>query len=194
MKLNCKLLLGAVFALSIVITGTNVQAQRKHKHPHAKKKVLKHKKVHAANNVVQKNGFGQSIKVIKRTNHVIVNANNAVKKYKNHTGDLSRAVHHQQYAKRLLKKRKTHRALQHSKLARNYAFKAIKANKGNLNKEYQFDADENKTMGESISDDELEQSLKAENPNIKFDDAAISDKEMTELEVLDVNPADYKNN
>ncbi len=194
MKLNCKLLLSAVFALSIVFIGTDVQAQHKHKHPHAKKEIVKHKKAHAAQKVAHKNSLGQSVKVIKRTNHVIANANRAVKKYKNYTGDLSRAVHHQQHAKRLLKRHKTHRSMQHSRLARKYAFKSIRSNKGTVNKEYQFDAEENKTMGETIADAELEKELKEKNPNIKFDDSAISDKEMTELEVLDVDPADYKNN
>jgi hypothetical protein len=194
MKFNCKLLLCATFALSIVLITNNAQAQHKHKHPHTKKKVIQHKKAKVAHKVVHRNSLGQSIKVIKRTNHVIVKANRAVKKLKNHTGDLSRAVHHQQYAKSLLKRHKTHHAMQHTRLARKYAFKAIKANMGTLNKEYQFDADENNVMGEAISDAELEKSLMTENPNLKFDDSTISDKEMTELEVLDANPADYKNN
>jgi hypothetical protein len=194
MKFNCKLLLCATFALSIVLITNNAQAQHKHKHPHTKKKVIQHKKAKVAHKVAHRKSLGQSIKVIKRTNHVIVSANRSVKQNKNHTGDLSRAVHHQQYAKSLLKRHKAHSAMQHSRLARKYAFKAIKANKGNLNKEYQFDADENNVMGETISDDELGKQLMKDKPNVKFDDTTISDKEMTELEILDIDPADYKNN
>ncbi len=190
MKLNIKLLLSTVFALSIVFLGNNVQAQ--HKHPRVKKKVVQHKKAHIAQRVAHKNSMSQTMKVIKRTNHVIINAHKAVKKQKVYTGNLSKAVHHQRYAKKMLKKHKTHRAMQHSRLARRYALITIRHNKGTINKEYNFSAEENKAIGEAIADAELEKELKDSNPNIKFDDSAISDKEMTELEVLDVDPSDYK--
>ena len=83
--------------------------------------------------------------------------------------------------------------MQHSRLARKYAFMAIRKNKGNANMEYNFTDDENATLGETIADVELEKDLKDNNPNIKFDDSAISDKEMTELEILEIDPANYKN-
>jgi len=193
--MKIKSFLSIVFAITMLVAGSNIQAQNKHKHPHphAKKKAVQHKKAEAAHKVAHKNNMSKSIVVIKRTNHVINNAHKAVKKYKVYTGSLAKAFHHQQYAKMLLKQHKSHRAMQHSRLARKYAFKAIRSNKGTVNKEYNFTDDENKTMGETISDAELEKELKGSNPNILFEDDRISDKEMTELEVLELAPSDYKN-
>ena len=193
MKLKCKLLLSSVFALSIVFLGSNTQAQHNHKHPHGKKIVAKHHKAKAGNTTVRKNNVGQSMKVIKRTNHVIVNAYKSVQKYKVHSGDLSKAVRHQQYAKKLLRNNKTHRAMQHSRLARKHAFVAIRTNKGTLDRTYELNKEEKLLVGEPIADLELEKELKANTPKIKFDDSAVTEKEMTELETLKVAPSDYKN-
>ena len=187
MKLKCKLLLTSIFALSIAFIGQDVKAQHNHKHPHPKKKVVQHRKT------VHRNNMAQSFKVIKRTNHVIIVAHKAVKKYKVYTGDLAKAVHHQRYAKVLLRNHKAHKAMQHSRLARKYAFKAIRSNKGTVNKEYNFNAEENKTMGETISDAELEKELKDNNPTVSFKDESISDKDMSDLDVIEMDPSDYKN-
>jgi len=185
MKLKCKLLLTSIFALSIAFIGQDVKAQHNHKHPHPKKKVVQHRKT------VHRNNMAQSFKVIKRTNHVIIVAHKAVKKYKVYTGDLAKAVHHQRYAKVLLRNHKAHKAMQHSRLARKYAFKAIRSNKGTVNKEYNFNAEENKTMGETISDAELEKELKDNNPTVSFKDESISDKDMSDLDVIEMDPSDY---
>lgn len=198
MKLNCKIIPSAALALILLVVGSHIQAQHRHKHPHAhqhaKKKVVQHRnQVKVAHKVSHKQGMGNAISVIKRTNHVIVRANQAVKKHKVYKGYLSRAVYHQRFAKSLLKQHKTHRAMQHSRLARNYAFKATRSNKQAIDKTYMFSEEENKNMGATVSDVVLKEELEAGNPGVTFDDAAITDKEMTELEVLDVDPSDYKN-
>ena len=76
MKSVYKLFMNAFFALSIIFIGSNVQAQHKQKHPHGNKKAASHNTA----KVAHKNSMSHSIKVIKRTNHVIVNAHKAVKK------------------------------------------------------------------------------------------------------------------
>ena len=193
MKLKYNFLFLSILALSIVFGTSTLQAQHKHRHPHpnANKKVRQHKKVHAKK-AVHRGNAGAAIKVIKRTNHVITNAHKQQKKYKTYTGNLSRAVHHQRYAKKLLKSNKAYRAMQHSRLARTYAFKVLKSNKGSVSKAYQFNDAENKAMGESVADAELEKEL-IKNSKISFNDEAVSDKDMSDLEIIETSPSDYKN-
>jgi len=137
MKLKSNYLLGVSLALSIMFVGNTIQAQHKHKNLCAKKKKVSHKKVHpkrdkVVHKVNDKRDILLSIKVIKKTNQVIIHANKTVKKNKVHSVDLSKADHHQQYAKRLLNNHKLQRAMKHSRLARNFAFKAIKSNQGRV--------------------------------------------------------------
>jgi hypothetical protein len=191
MKLNCKLLLSTLFALFIVFTNLNLQAQHRVKHPAAKKKVVQHKKAKAVAH--HNRSLSPSVKFLRRTNKVIVIANNQVKKNKVYNGYLAKAVHHQRYAKKLINKKQAHRAMQHSKLARNFAFRSIQSNKGTIDKELIYNEEENKALGKNISDVELEKELKNNEPNISFIDENISDKDMTDLEVLSTSPSDYKN-
>jgi len=184
--------------MKLIITGTislllifNVAAQRHVKRPVAKKKMVRNHKV-----MVVKQHRGERadvIRVLKKTNKVIIAAHSQVKKNKVYTGDLSKAVHHQKYAKKLLKKHKAHYSMQHSRIARKYAIKAIKNNKGTVGKEMEFNNEENKIIGKTISDEELEKELLKNEPNTTYDDKTISDKEMTDLEVLEMDEADYKN-
>jgi len=183
MKIKCKLFVSSIFAVGILLSSVTANAQKRVKHPVAKQKIAQH----------HKGEMAQAIKVLKRTNKIILVAHGHIKRSKIYTGDFAKAVHHQRHAKKLLKTHKAHRAMQHSRVARMYALKSIKANKGMVNKEMEFNDEENKIMGEKISDAELEKELKDSNPNIKFDDATISDKEMTELQVLETDEADYKN-
>lgn len=188
--MKIKLLLSSMLILSFFISTSNVQAQH-HKHPHAKKQVVQN---HKKQVVAHHNGdMVHAYKVLKKTHRVILAANNHVKRNKVYTGDLAKAIHHQRHAKLLLKSHKAHRAMQHSRVARMYAFKAINNNKGKVNEEWQFNEEENKTMGANVSDAELEKELKDSNPTITFKDEDISDKDMTDIEVLETAPTDYKN-
>jgi len=47
-------------------------------------------------------------------------------------------------------------------------------------------------MGEEVADLRLSKELTKSNPNLKFDDAPVSDREMTEFDVLDIDLSDYK--
>ncbi len=189
MKLKCKIFINTLFALTVVFANLNVQAQHPVKHPIAKKKAIQHQNAAAH----PKGEMVHAINVFKRTNKVILIANNKVKENKVYTGDLAKAVHHQRYAKKLLKMHKAHRAMQHSRVARNYAFRAIRSNKGVVDKELVFTDEENKTMGENVADAELEKELKDSEPNVSYKDEGISNKDMTEIEVLETDEADYKN-
>lgn len=184
--MKLKLLMGTVLSLMVVLS---VQAQRPVKHPVAKKKMIQHQQAKA----IHQSNMAQAIHVIKRTNKVILVAHNQVKKNKVYTGDLAKAVHHQRYAKKLLAMHKAHRAIQHSRLARMYAFQAIKQNKGMVSKEMQFNDEESKAMGENISDAELDKELKDNDPTVSYDDKTITDKDMSDLDVLEMDESDYKN-
>lgn len=131
-------------------------------------------------------------KVLKRTHFVIVKAKTAVAKNKNYTGDLSKAVAHQKQAKKMFAMKNPHRAIQHSKAARMYAFKSLQANKadGDVNQSYQFNKEENALAGPEDNSLNLEKELE----QTTFDDKMVTDKEMTEMEVLDTAPENYKNN
>lgn len=127
--------------------------------------------------------------VLKRTHFVILKAHHAIKKNHIYTGDLAKAVAHQKRAKKYYAMKNPHRAILHSREARRYAFKVLAANKatGEVDKSYELNTEE---MG--IEDDKslnLEKDLE----QTKFDDKSITDKEMTELEVLETAPEDYKN-
>lgn len=189
--MKIKVLLGTVLSLAILLSANTSFAQHK-AHPVAKKHIAKQH--HKAAITHKRGNMVQAHKVLKRTNKAIVAANVAVKKNKNYTGHLSKAVYHQRHAKTLLKRGKTHRAMQHSRLARKNAFVAMRNNKTTVSKDLDFTAEENKMLGETITDTELEKELKTENPKVSFDDKNVSDKDMSDIEVLETNPANYKNN
>ncbi|MBN8701517.1 MAG: hypothetical protein J0M08_00480 [Bacteroidetes bacterium] len=92
---------------------------------------------------------------LRRTAVVIQAAKAQVQKNKNFTGDLSKAISHQRYAKQLYAKGMLVRAVQHSKIARIYTKKAIAANKGNETEESRFTAEENELLVNAPKDEEL---------------------------------------
>ncbi len=185
--MKIKLLLSAVFSVLIAL---NVNAQ--HKHSNAKKKAIHHKKAQVAK-ANYRASMAQSMKFIKKTSKVLTKAYESVKKGKKYTGNLSKAIEHQKYAKTLLARKMTHRAVQHSRAARKYAMMAIRQNRGKIDNSWNTTAEEKEILGTAISNDELEKELKATNPDLTFNDEKVSDKDMTEIEVLKTDPADYKN-
>ena len=194
MKTQLKTIFIGLFSLMICLSFT-ANAQHKHphphKHPHKKAKVAQKKAVKAKIN--HNVNMASSAMFLKRTNKAIRAAYRMVKTHHVHTGDLSKAIAHQRYAKKLMSKHRHHRAVLHSRIARMHAFKAIKANKGSVNKDWNFSADETAVIGTDIpADSELEAEMKTDMPNVNLDDSKISDKEMTEVEVLETDPSDYK--
>jgi len=190
LKLSTSLILSAVLTI-IMMNGVFAQHNHKghnhngHNHPHG---VKKHQPVVKKHKADKRN----AIKVLKKTNVVINSAYEAVQKSKNNSGNLSKAVAHQKLAKKMLNSNRVHKAVNHSKVARVYAFKAIRLNRGEMKGEWNFTKEENITIGNKISDSDLEKELSEELPNSNIDDTKISDKEMSEIEVLETAPEDYK--
>jgi len=190
LKLSTSLILPAFLTL-IMMNGVSAQHNHKghnhkgHKHPHG---VKKHKPVMSKHKVEMRN----ATKVLRKTNLVITSARKAVQKSKNNTGNLSKAIAHQKLAKKMLNGHRVHSAVNHSKIARIYAFKAIRLNRGEMKGEWNFTKEENEIMGGKVSDTELEQELNDEMPTANTDDTKVTDKEMSEIEILETAPEDYK--
>ncbi len=103
-------------------------------------------------------------RVIRRTAVVIIHAHKKVKETKNYTGDLARAIAHQKFARKLYRRGMYLRAIHHSRLARLYAIKSIKANKGTDPAEASFTPEEEELMKSGPSEAELTQELLKEMP------------------------------
>ncbi len=169
----------------ILSLSSNANAQKIKNRP-LKKRVVKH---HVVKHQIS---MAQAHKVMKKTNMAIIAANKSVKLHKVYSGDLAKAIHHQRFAKKLLAMHKPHRALQHSRLARKYAFVSIKKNKGRVDNNWNVNKEEETILGKNIPDADLEKELSTSMPNLKNDDKSITDKDMTDIEVLETNPNDYK--
>jgi len=183
MKNHIKTIAASTLTLIFVFTGTlNAQNRPVKAHPIKNRPESLHG---------QHQSMMQAQKVLKRTHFVILQAKQAVNKSKNYTGDLARAVAHQKQAKKMFVMKNPHKAVLHSKRARMYAFKALRFNKAidDVDQSYQFNKEENANI--TAEDDAI--NLDKELQQTTFDDKAISDKEMTELEVLETKPEDYKN-
>jgi hypothetical protein len=75
---------------------------------------------------------------LNRTNKIIVKAKGSVNVGKVYTGDVVKAVYHQRLARSLFKDNKYQRAIFHSQRARELACIAIRANKHDVEKEYEL--------------------------------------------------------
>jgi hypothetical protein len=104
-------------------------------------------------------------KVLHRTAVVILHAHKLVKQNKNYTGDLGKSIGHQRYAKKLFAQGKYQRAIHQSRLARLFAIKAIKANKGSDIDECKFTPEEQELMKNPPSEKELEDELIKNDPS-----------------------------
>ncbi|PIQ14430.1 MAG: hypothetical protein COW67_13840 [Flavobacteriales bacterium CG18_big_fil_WC_8_21_14_2_50_32_9] len=120
---------------------------------------------------------------LEKTNNVIFYAYEQTQKGKVYTESLSKAVKHQQIAKQLLTENNYFRALHHSRLARIYAFKAIRYNKGVINSDWNFTDEEQKLFGEGIADVELNEEMLKKYPNDKFLDEKVNNNDLENNEL-----------
>ena len=192
MKFNGNLLKNTFFVIALMAFFINGSAQHRVKPVRNNKAVHPKKTKVVAKHHVKNAYHTKAINVLKRTNHVIVYARRSVVKNKVYSGDLSKAIYHQKLAKKLMNLKKTNKAMQHSRIAREYAFKSIRANKERVDGTYNFTEEEYEVMGKNISNEELERELKESNPSVIFKDEKISDEDMTDLEVLSTDPSEYK--
>lgn len=179
-------ILSATLLISGLIFSTQINAQGKRatvaKKRHAAAVAHKAAVNHKVNMV-------QAHKFLKRTNFVIIKAHKAVKTNHVYTGDLAKAVAHQKVARKYLLAHKPYMAVMHSAKARKHAFRALAANKGNVDKSFQVNAEEKGLLGNDVSDADLEKEL----GTTTFDDKNVTDKELSEIEVLEMDPSEYKN-
>ncbi len=169
------------FILSMLIAVIGM-AQKPHPHPHAKP----HKKQMTMAH--HKASMKQAAKFFKHTNIVLFAAQKALKKNHVYTGDFGKAVAHQRLAKKYLKAHRHNKAIYHSKRARQLAKKVLVANKGTWAENYDFDNEEMNFVKTAPSDDELDKELGKVNTN----DQDYENEDLSELEVLEMSPADYK--
>lgn len=123
-------------------------------------------------------------RVLKKTAFVIVVAHKKVKENKNFTGDLSKAVAHQRFAKKLFIAGRYKRAVHQSRLARAYAIRAIKANKGVESADLAYAKEDEELLNNAPTDAELENELLKEEPNqqLKDEDLIKTDKVDVDVE------------
>ncbi len=121
-------------------------------------------------------------KVLRRTAIVIRNAHGVVKQNNVYTGNLSKAVRHQKFARVMYRSGKFGKAIRHSRRARQLAFIAINANKGKVDPAWEFTKEEDH-KGDAMSDADLEKELPMEDItdediiNASEPDVDINDKE-----------------
>ena len=171
----------AAFLLAMVITIV-ANAQKPHPHHPAKHPVKAAVKAH------HRASMKQAYKFFKRTNIALFAAQKALKKNHVYTGDFGKAVAHQRLAKKYLNAHKPNKAIYHSKRARQLAKKVIVANKNTWPENYDFDNDEMTFVKDAPSDTELDKELGKVNTN----DKDYENEDLSELEVLEMSPADYK--
>ena len=122
-------------------------------------------------------------KCLRRTAVVMIHAHNKLKESKVYTGNMTKAVRHQRYARLLFRQGKFVRAIHQSRRARQLAFLVIQANKGSVNKDWELTQEEK--PANSPSDDELEKELPSDAENLTDEKIASSDLKDIDLDDKD---------
>jgi hypothetical protein len=101
----------------------------------------------------------RAARFLNRTSVVLLAAQKQLQAGKIYTGDLARAVAHQRFARKLFFTRRFIQAIYHSRRARMLAFNVIRINRGVLQKDYDFNAQEAEYSKSAPSDKELDQQV-----------------------------------
>ena len=119
-----------------------------------------------------------------RTSLVLVDAKAQLNKGQVYTGDFARALAHQRMAVRLFKAGYFQRAVNHSHRARMLAFAVIRSNKGQVDRKWEPNKDEQAMHANAPSDQQLDRDLQQENPSLAYDDrkAAQADLQGTDVQ------------
>ncbi|MDT8413107.1 MAG: hypothetical protein RQ875_11630 [Vicingaceae bacterium] len=189
MKTTTKIFSTLIFSI-LLLGATKSFAQQKAKIK-INKEVLKEKIEEKQNANVSK---VDASKVLNKTNQSINVAYTSVTNKKVYSGDLSKAVHHQKIAKNLMSENKTFRAIHHSRMARTLAFRSLRLNKEPILDEWDFSMEEQELFGNGIPDGELIDELNNTYPNNKFLDEKITEKDLKDIEVKELDPSDSNNN
>ena len=189
MKTTTKIL-GSLFFSILLLGASNSFAQQRIK-PTVKKEVVKEKMAEKQNTNVSN---VDASKILNRTNLAITKAHTVVNDKKVYSGSLSKAVHHQKIAKKLMSENKNFRAIHHSRIARTLAFRALRLNKDYSQEEWDYTMEEQELFGNGIPDGELIDELNKTYPNSQFLDEKITEKDLKDIEVKKLDPADNNNN
>ncbi|MCW8897612.1 MAG: hypothetical protein OQJ96_09695 [Flavobacteriales bacterium] len=181
---------GTLFFSFLLLGATSSFAQQRIK-PTVKKEVVKEKMVEKQN--VNVSNVDAS-KVLSKTNQAITAAFSTVNEKKVYSGDLSKAVHHQKIAKKLMSENKNFRAIHHSRMARTLAFRSLRLNKNYDHEKWDYTMEEQALFGNGIPDGELIDELNNTYPNNQFLDEKITEKDLKDIEVKELDPADSNNN
>lgn len=125
----------------------------------------------------------RSRRFINRTSMVILAAKKDLQQGKIYTGDFSRAVAHQRYARKLFMNGFYQKAIYHSHRARMLAFAVIRTNKGVVKHEWELDKEESVLPANQPGDRELDQELVRDNPSVAFDDRITIQAELKDIDV-----------
>lgn len=120
-------------------------------------------------------------KCIRRTSVVMMHAHKKLKENKVYTGHMSKSVRHQRFARLLFRQGKFVRAIHQSRRARQLAFLVIQANKGTIEKDWEFTNEENPKGGPS--DAELEKELPEDKE--KTTDEKLAGEDLKDVDVDD---------
>ncbi len=181
---------GTLFFFILLLGANNNFAQQRIK-PTVKKEVVKEKMVEKQNANVSN---VDASKVLSKTNQAITAAFTTVNEKKVYTGTLSKAVHHQKIAKKLMSENKNFRAIHHSRMARTLAFRSLRLNKNYNHEKWDYTMEEQELFGNGIPDGELIDELNNTYPNNQFLDEKITEKDLKDIEVKELDPADSNNN
>jgi hypothetical protein len=118
-------------------------------------------------------------KCIRRTTVVMVHAHKKLKENKVYTGHMAKSVRHQRYARFLFRQGKFLRAIHQSRRARQLAFLVIQANKGTVEKDWEFTKEESPKG--APSDAELEKELPEDKENIT--DEKLAGEDLKDVDV-----------
>ena len=97
---------------------------------------------------------------------------------KNYTGDFSRALAHQKYARNMFLTGQFQKAIFHSHRARMLAYNVIRNNKGAVTKELESNSEEESLHANQPKDEELDRALIINDPKLTFDDRAATQAEV----------------
>lgn len=163
MKLTTGLLLMIGLFLSSVTMAQVHKPKPKPMHP------PKPMKIYTKNDykIISHNMINKNIPILQR-------AQAALNIGKNYTGDFSKAVQHQRKAREMYRKGLYDKAAYHAKAARGRAISSIKANKGVVDKEWNYSKEEADSTKNAPSKEELEKELPKE---------SASDEKMSKVKI-----------
>lgn len=162
-----KLATGLILVIGILLS--SVTMAQNHKPKPRPMRPPKPMKIYTKNDykIISHNMINRNIPILQR-------AKAALNIGKNYTGDFSKAVQHQRKAREMYRKGLYDKAAYHAKAARGRAISSITANKGMVEKDWNYSKEEEDSTKNAPSKEELEKELPKE---------SAGDEEMSKIKV-----------